>query len=78
MLEERDIHQVLALGNADPIAERADRFRRVATPPHADDGRHPRIVPAGDVLFFDQLEQLPFAHHRVRQIQPRELDLPWL
>ena len=50
-------------------------FRRVAAATKPGDRRHPRIVPAADELLLDQRQQLPLAHHRVIQIQPRELDL---
>ena len=78
MLEQRDVDHVLALGDADPIAERANRLGRVAAAAHPGDGRHARIVPARHRPFLDQREQLALAHHRVGQVQPRELDLPRL
>ena len=76
VLEVRDVDDVLALGDADAVAEVADGFRRVAAPPQARERGHARVVPAADVPAFDQLEQLALAHHRVAEIQPRELDLP--
>ena len=75
VLELRDVDDVLLLRDADARAEIADRFRRVAAAAQAADGRHPRIVPAGDVPLLHQLQQLALAHHRVVQVQPRELDL---
>ena len=75
VLEQRDVDQVLALGDADALAERADRLWREAAAPHADDRRHARIVPAGDVAFLDEREQLALAHDRVGEVQPGELDL---
>ena len=70
------------------------RFSRLATPmrsqnvriasgviaaaPHPDDRRHARIVPARDVPFLDEREQLALAHHRVGEVEPGELDLPRL
>ena len=47
----------------------------VAAAAHADERGHARIVPAADVLLLHQLEQLALAHHRVAEIEPRELDL---
>src|SRR5262245_32020868 len=75
MLEQRDVDNVLLLGHADPRAEVANRFGSVAAPANAGDRRHPRIVPSGDQLLFHQREQLSLAHHRVIQVQARELDL---
>ncbi len=75
MLEECHVHDVLTLGDADAIAEGANRFRRVTAAPHADQRGHTRIVPAGDVLLLNELEQPPLAHHGVGQIEPGELDL---
>ena len=66
---------VLLLGDADRVAELADRLRRVAAPAQPGDRRHARIVPAADVLLLHELQQLALAHHRVGQVQPRELDL---
>ena len=75
VLELRDVDDVLLLRDADARAEVADRLRRVAAAAQAADRRHPRIVPAGDVLLLHELQQLALAHHRVVQVQPRELDL---
>ena len=75
VLELRDVDDVFLLRHADPRAEIADRFRRVAAAPQAADRRHPRIVPAGDVPLLHQLQQLALAHHGVVQVEARELDL---
>ena len=40
-----------------------------------DQRRHARVVPAVDVLFLDELDQLALGEHHVRQVQARELDL---
>ena len=62
---------------ATPMRSQKSRidFRRVAAAAKAADRRHARIVPAGDVLLLHELQQLALAHHRVVQVQPRELDL---
>ena len=57
------------------VAEVADRLRRVAAAAQAADRRHARVVPAADVPSAHELQQLALAHHRVVQVQPRELDL---
>ena len=76
VFELRDVDDVLFLGDADARAEVPDRFRRVAAPAQAADGRHARVVPSRDVALLHQLQQLPLAHHGVVQVEPRELDLP--
>ena len=50
-------------------------FRRVAAAAQAADRRHARIVPAGHVPLLHELQQLALAHHRVVQVEARELDL---
>ena len=75
VLELRHVDDVFLLRDADARAEVADRLRRVAAAPQAADRRHPRIVPARHVALLHELQQLALAHHRVVQVQPRELDL---
>ena len=62
MLEQRDVDGVLALGDADALAEHPDRLGRVAAPAHPDNRGHPRIVPAADVAVLHEVEQLALAH----------------
>ena len=45
VLQHGDIDRAVALGHADALAKRADRFRRVAAAAKAANGRHARIVP---------------------------------
>ena len=78
VLEKREVDHVLALGDADTFGEGADRFGGVAAPAVGRDGRHARIVPAIDVPLLHEPEQLPLRHHRVVEIEARELDLPRL
>ena len=75
VLELRHVDDVFLLRHADAGAEVADRLRRVAAAPQAADRRHPRIVPAGDVPLLHELQQLALAHHRVVQVEARELVL---
>ena len=56
-------------------AKQAEALGRVAAPARADQRRHARVVPAVDVLFFDQLHQLALGEHDVGEVQARELDL---
>ena len=74
-LEQGHLDQVVRLGDPDPLAEVADRTRRVATAAQAGHCRHARIVPAVDMVLADQLGQAPLAHHRIFEVQPAELDL---
>ena len=75
VLEQGKLYHVLALGDTDALAERADGHGRVATTAHPGDGRHARIIPAADKLFLHEAQQLSLAHHGVRQVKPRELVL---
>ena len=75
VFEPRHVDRAVELRHADPFAERAHRLGRVAAAAQAADRRHPRVVPAGDVLLLHELQQLALAHHRVGQVEPRELDL---
>ena len=76
VFELRRLHDAVRLGDADPVAEGADGGRRVAAAPHAAQRRHAGIVPAPDVPPLDQLQQPALAEHRVREVEPGELDLP--
>ena len=75
VLEQRDVDHVFLLGDADARAEVANGLGRVAAPPQSRNRRHARVVPAGDEPLLDERQELPLAHHRVVQVQPRELDL---
>src|SRR5713101_7164571 len=75
VLEQRQLHGVVALGDADALAEVPDRLRRVPAAAQASDGGRARIVPAADVAALDELQQLALAHHRVGEVEPGELDL---
>ena len=57
------------------VAEGADRFRREAAAADAGEGRHARIVPAVDVLFLHELQQLALAEQRVGEVEAVEFDL---
>jgi len=75
ILQHGDVDRRIELGNPDPVAKPPDGFRRVSAAAQAADRRHPGVVPAVDEPLFDQFQQLALAHHRIRQIQPREFDL---
>src|SRR5437867_8587654 len=57
------------------LTKAANRFRRVAPPLQTLECRQPRVIPSRDMSLFDQLQEPPLAHDRVRKIEPRELDL---
>ena len=50
-------------------------LRRVSAPAQSGEGRHARVIPAADMSFLYQLQQLALAHHRIGQIEPGKLDL---
>ena len=75
VLEDRVVDPGVGFGHADAIREQAEALRRVAAPARAHQRGHARIVPAVDVLFLHQLNQLALGEHDVGQIEPRELDL---
>src|ERR1700722_18286059 len=58
-LQHADIDDAVGLGDPDTPNEFADRGRRYTTPLQAGDGRHARIVPAGDVAAADEFGQNP-------------------
>src|SRR5579884_276973 len=75
VFQPANVDDSVELGDADLLAEIADRFRRVAAAANTGDGRHARIVPALDVAVRHQFDQPAFAQDGVRQIQTSELDL---
>ncbi len=75
ILQPGHVDRAVELGHADPLAERPHRLGRVAAAAQAANREHPRVVPAADVLFLHELQQLALAHHRVREVEPGELDL---
>ena len=75
VLELRHVDHILFFGDADTRAEIPEGLRRVAPPTQPANRRHPRVVPSRHVPLLHELQQLPFAHHGVVQVEPRELDL---
>ena len=73
--EKLDVHQLVALGNADLLAEHPERLGRVAAAAHAAQGRHPGIVPAGDQALLHQFEKFPLTHQGIGEVQAGELIL---
>ena len=73
--QHADVDHAVGLGDADALDEFADRRRRHAAPLQAGDGRHPRIVPAGDMAAAHQFGQHPLRQQRVGQVEPRDFVL---
>ena len=65
MLEHRNIHGAIAFGHADALAKYPNGFRRITAAAKPRQSRHPRIVPAVDIFFLHELQQLAFAQHRI-------------
>ena len=76
MLQLRDADFIVRFGHADFFAESVQGFRRVAAPTDPGNGRHARIVPAGDDARFHHAAQFPFARDHRRHIETRKLNLP--
>ena len=74
-LEQPQIDHVVALGYAHLVGEHTNALGGIAPTAERADRRHPGIVPARHDTFLHQLKQLALAHHRIGQIQPRELVL---
>ena len=73
--QHADIDDAVGFGHADPLDEFPDR--RGGTPRRCKpgEGRHARIVPAGDVAAAHQFGQHALGQERVGEIEPREFVL---
>ena len=78
VLQEGVFHRRGRLCHADALAEVADGHGRVAAAAQAAEGRHPGVVPAGDLALLDELAQLTLGHDRMVDAQTGELDLAGL
>ena len=74
--QQRQFGNGVAPRYAHPLAHIPYGLRRIAPPPQPADGGHPRIIPPGYIAVLHQLPQHPLAHHRMAEVQPRELNLP--
>ena len=74
-LEHRHLGEAVVLGHADGGGEGAQRLGPNAPTTQAAQGGHARIIPTADQAFFDKLQQLALAHHRVAEAQASELNL---
>ena len=68
-LEHGILNQRVCLGYADSIREQAESFRGISPPAPAGQGRQAGVVPAADMPFVDELDQLALGQHDVAQIQ---------
>ena len=66
---------LLALDDADALDEIADRFRRHAAAAETGNGRHARIVPAGDIAAAHQSGQHALRQQRMGDVEPRHFIL---
>ncbi len=78
MLQEAELDSAVDLGHADALAEIADGRRCIAAAAQSRQGRHARVVPAGDVSLLDQAAQLALAHDSVIYAEPGKFNLPGL
>ena len=67
VLEQRDVDDAVALGDADALAEGADRLGRVPAAPQPGERRHARVVPARRRASPRRAAELALRHHRVRR-----------
>ena len=69
VLQDGHVGQAVVFGDADVVGEMAQGFRRDAAAAQAGNGGHAGIVPAGDDLIVDKLEQFALAHDGVAQAE---------
>ena len=75
ILQHGHVGEAVVFGDADVVGEVAQGLRRDAAAAQAADGRHARVVPAGDEAFVDELHELALAHDGVAEAEPGELVL---
>ena len=75
VFEHGHVGQAVELGHADVVGEPPHRGGRHAAAAQTGDGRHARVIPAGDNFLLHELHQLALAHHRVTDVEPGELVL---
>ena len=74
-LEHAHVDPRVGLGDADALGEAAEAGGGEAAAAGTDERRQARVVPAGDVAFIHQLDQLALGQHHVGEVEARELDL---
>src|SRR5437588_10973265 len=76
MLEQTHLIQARIFRHADVVGEGAEHIRGQAASPQSCNCYHARIIPPVNKTVLDQLDQLPFAHDRISEIESSEFDLP--
>lgn len=67
--EQNVVDQRVGFRDADAFGKQMEAFGHVAAAARTDQRRHARIVPAGDVLFLNQLDQLALGQNDVGQVE---------
>ena len=75
ILEHAEINPRVGARHADPFGKQPKPGRRVAAPAGADQGGHAWVIPARNVAFIDQLDQLALGQHHIGEIESGEFDL---
>ena len=75
MFKHGNIDDAVTFGDADSLAKIANRRRSKTSAPKPAQSRHTRIVPATNVIFFDELAEFSFAGNGVGQVEAREFNL---
>ena len=73
--QELDVHQLVALGDADLVAEHAERLGGVAAAADAAERGHAGIVPAAHEFLLHELEELALGHQGIGEVQARKFIL---
>ncbi len=75
MLEQREVENAVGLRHPNVAAKTPNCRRAVTAAAHSREGRHARIIPAGDVALVYQPKKSPFRHNGVVEVEPGKLDL---
>ena len=75
VLQARELHGGVGLGDTDGGGELADALCRVAAAPEAGDGGHARVIPATDAALFHEAQQEALRKDRPGQVEAGELVL---
>ena len=75
VFEQCDVDGAVEFVDTDDFAEVSNRGWRVTATSEAADGGHSRVVPAGDEVFGNEMEEFSFAHYGVSKVQACELNL---
>ena len=76
MLEQTHLVQARIFRHPNVVGEGAEHVCSQTASPQSGNCYHARIIPTVNKTVLDQLDQFPFAHYRISEIEPREFDLP--